>query len=87
MEKERNTHNDDSLNVSLPSEVMQEINDSALEEIEDDATKCNWCYCTYVSTSSNDMAEQPERSTEPEHLEKEVVPRASRRIQSACHHN
>ena len=57
MEKERNTHNDDSLNVSLPSEVMKEINDSALEEIEDDATKCDWCYCTYVASSSNDMAE------------------------------
>ena len=56
LENERNQLSDTSLNASLPCEERHEFSDSAFDNIEDDPMGCDWCYCPYLATSSDDMA-------------------------------
>ena len=60
LENERNHCTDNSLNASsLSCEERQDIahfNDSVVDNFEDDPTQCDWCNCSYIATSSDDMA-------------------------------
>ena len=58
LESERATSPDDTLNISVPGVERTELSTSScslLSVVEESPTMCDWCYCTFKTSSTSDM--------------------------------